>query len=65
MPYSGLDGRIFDACKEAIMGRRDKPGREKRRPKKEKLAVTAKPNRGADVLQHVAQHTPSSDERRT
>lgn len=34
---------------------RDKPSREKRKPKKEKLVV-AKPNRDVEILQHVAQH---------
>ena len=36
---------------------RDKPGREKRKPKKEKTTVSKAP-REAEVLQHVAQHTP-------
>jgi hypothetical protein len=43
---------------------RDKPGREKRKPKKEKSSA-AKLNRGSDVLDHVAQHTPNSEEQRT
>lgn len=33
----------------------NKPGREKRKPKKEKL-VSAKVSRESEVLQHVAQH---------
>ncbi len=33
----------------------DKPGKEKRKPKKEKL-TGAKTNRGDTVLEHVAQH---------
>jgi hypothetical protein len=40
---------------------RDKPGREKRKPKKEKLTV-AKTARESDVLQHVAQHAHAPDE---
>jgi len=49
--------------KEATLAHgRDKPGREKRKPKKEKLAV-AKPNRESEVLQHVAQHGQNSGER--
>jgi hypothetical protein len=43
---------------------RDKPGREKRKPKKEKTSA-AKVNRGSDVLDHVAQHGPSGEEQRT
>ena len=42
---------------------RDKPGREKRKPKKEKLAVS-KSGRESEVLQHVAQHSQDSEERR-
>lgn len=34
---------------------RDKPKREKRRPKKEK-SLTAKTGRDSEVLQHVSQH---------
>ena len=41
---------------------RDKPGREKRKPKKEKLAVSKTP-RDSEVLQHVAQHSPVPPER--
>jgi hypothetical protein len=41
---------------------RDKPGREKRKPKKEKSAV-AKSGRDAEVLQHVQQHPQNTDER--
>jgi hypothetical protein len=37
---------------------RDKPGREKRKPKKEKSAVSKAP-RESEVLQHVAQHVPA------
>lgn len=33
----------------------DKPGKEKRKPKKEKLTAT-KTHRGDGVLDHVAQH---------
>ena len=40
----------------------NKPGREKRKPKKEKLA-SAKVSRESEVLQHVAQHVQPSDER--
>jgi hypothetical protein len=43
---------------------RDKPGREKRKPKKEKMSA-AKVNRGSDVLDHVAQHARNSEEQRT
>ncbi|MBV9278667.1 MAG: hypothetical protein JOZ41_01170 [Chloroflexi bacterium] len=42
---------------------RDKPGREKRKPKKEKVTV-AKTNRESEVLQHVQQHgQPNPEER--
>jgi len=41
---------------------RNKGGREKRKPKKEKL-VSAKVNREAEVLQHVAQHAPPAEDR--
>lgn len=40
---------------------RDKPGKEKRKPKKEKGA-SAKLNRGSEVLQHVAQHPQPGEE---
>lgn len=43
---------------------RDKPKREKRRPKKEKTVV-AKQGRESEVLQHVAQHTPATQPDRT
>jgi hypothetical protein len=43
---------------------RDKPRREKRKQKKEKVAAP-KQARGSDVLEHVAQHTPPSPERGT
>jgi hypothetical protein len=36
---------------------RDKPKKEKRKPKKDK-ATLAKSGRDADVLDHVRQHTP-------
>jgi hypothetical protein len=39
---------------------RDKPGREKRKPKKSK-AVSAKSGRDAEVLQHVAQQPREAD----
>lgn len=39
---------------------RDKPKREKRRPKKEKTAI-AKSGRESEVLQHVAQHPQSAE----
>lgn len=48
--------------KEVTMGEKNKQGREKRKPKKEKT-VSAKTGREADVLQHVSQHTPPSEER--
>jgi hypothetical protein len=49
--------------KEAMLAHgRDKPGKEKRKPKKEKLAVP-KPNRESEVLQHVSQHGQPSEER--
>lgn len=38
---------------------RNKPRREKRRPKKEKV-VLAKPARDADVIEHVSQHTEAT-----
>jgi hypothetical protein len=41
---------------------RDKPGREKRKPKKEK-SIVVKSNRESEVLQHVQQHAPVPDER--
>jgi hypothetical protein len=41
---------------------RDKPGREKRKVKKEKSTVS-KETRNAEVLQHVAQHDRAADER--
>jgi hypothetical protein len=41
---------------------RDKPGREKRKVKKEKSSG-AKVNRNTEVLQHVAQHDANADER--
>lgn len=40
---------------------RNKPGREKRKPKKEKTAL-AKPARESEILQHVQQHTPPSEQ---
>jgi hypothetical protein len=47
--------------KEAPMAHgRDKPGREKRKPKKVKL-TSAKTTRETEVLQHVAQ-TPRENE---
>jgi hypothetical protein len=50
--------------KEAPMAHKgNKPGREKRKPKKEKLLV-AKPNRDSEVLQHVAQHGQPSESTR-
>ena len=42
---------------------KNKPGREKRKPKKEKL-VTAKSSRESEVLQHVAQHGQPDGEAR-
>jgi hypothetical protein len=49
--------------KEADMAHgRDKPGREKRKAKKEKTVVV-KTNRDSEVLQHVAQHSQNADER--
>ena len=39
---------------------RDKPGKEKRKPKKEKVAI-ARPSRESEVLQHVAQHGQDSE----
>jgi hypothetical protein len=41
---------------------RDKPGREKRKPKKEKTSL-AKPSRDAEVLTHVRQHGEASENR--
>jgi hypothetical protein len=41
---------------------RDKPGREKRKAKKDK-PVAVKTNRESEVLQHVAQHDHKADER--
>jgi hypothetical protein len=41
---------------------RDKPGREKRKVKKEKSTVS-KETRNSEVLQHVAQHDRAADER--
>jgi hypothetical protein len=42
---------------------RNKPKREKRRPKKEKLIAPAKTGRDAEVLQHVSQHSRPVEER--
>jgi hypothetical protein len=41
---------------------RDKPGREKRKVKKDKPSG-AKETRSAEVLQHVAQHDRNAEER--
>ncbi len=41
---------------------RDKPGREKRKVKKDKSS-SVKTTRNTEVLQHVAQHDTTSDER--
>jgi hypothetical protein len=38
---------------------RDKPKKEKRKPKKEK-SVLAKSTRESEVIEHVRQHTPES-----
>jgi hypothetical protein len=43
---------------------RDKPGREKRKPKKEKF-VAAKQPRESEVLQHVQQHGQKPGEERS
>lgn len=43
---------------------RDKPGREKRKPKKEKF-VAAKQPRESEVLQHVQQHGQKPGEEQT
>ncbi len=49
--------------KEAYMAHgRDKPGREKRKVKKDK-STGSKETRSAEVLQHVAQHDNHADER--
>jgi len=40
---------------------RNKPGREKKKPKKEKLVV-AKQTRETEVVQHISQHAPKPDE---
>lgn len=39
---------------------RDKPGKEKRKPKKDKSLAARKPGRDAEVLQHVAQQPANS-----
>jgi hypothetical protein len=58
-----VDTRGTQSGKEAFMAHgRDKPGREKRKPKKEK-SVVVKSNRETEVLQQVQQHTPVPDER--
>ncbi len=44
---------------------RDKPGREKRKPKKQKVAVSNKPARESEVLQHVQQHAPPAEGERS
>jgi hypothetical protein len=44
---------------------RDKQGREKRKPKKEKVATAAKPRADAEVIQHVQGHPQPSTERRS
>ena len=41
---------------------RDKPGKEKRKPKKEKLAIP-KAAREADVIHHVQQHGQAPEPR--
>lgn len=41
---------------------RDKPGREKRKVKKEK-STGSKETRTSEVLQHVAQHDNNTEER--
>jgi hypothetical protein len=43
---------------------RDKPKRETRKPKKEKLTVQ-KSGRESEVLQHVAQHPQNPDQNRS
>jgi hypothetical protein len=54
-----------DWGKEAGMAHgRDKPGREKRKPKKEKFAAAKQP-RESEVLQHVQQHGQKADEERS
>jgi hypothetical protein len=50
--------------KEASMPHKgNKPGREKRKPKKEKI-VLSKPTRDSELLQHMEQHPQSTGERR-
>jgi hypothetical protein len=41
--------------KEATMASRDKRGKEKRKPKKDKLAV-GKPREGSEIIEHVQHH---------
>lgn len=63
--YIGLNrcGTQAQAGKEAIMSHgRDKPGKEKRKPKKEKLAAP-KVARDSEVLQHVQQHGQAPETR--
>ena len=43
---------------------RDKPKRETRKPKKEKLVIN-KSGRESEVLQHVAQHPQNTDQNRS
>jgi hypothetical protein len=60
MTYSLIE---VHRSKEADMAHgRDKPGREKRKVKKDK-STGSKETRNAEVLQHVAQHDTNADER--
>jgi hypothetical protein len=43
---------------------RDKPRREKKKPKQQKTAM-AKTARESDVLQHIAQQRPAEDPQKT
>jgi hypothetical protein len=43
------------AGKEAAVASRDKPGKEKRKPKKDKVSG-AKPRSGSEVIEHVQHH---------
>src|SRR4051812_4850629 len=55
MTYIRLTGQ-----EGAMAHGRDKPGREKRKPKKEKNAAP-KASRESEVLQHVSQHAPEPE----
>ena len=55
------DDEAYSTVKEAPVAHgRDKPGKEKRKPKQSKSAAP-KPSRNNEVLEHVAQHPRAED----